>query len=486
MLSETPSGADAEDEAKRARKPSGADFSLQRRRTHDEAVDGPLQKCYDGESGSDSEDGDDDASMFRRASSFMSSLLWAGDGEGGAAAAGEGLKGGQAARADDSGGRAHVSSASTATPGGNASMQRKLSDLESVRDPDALFGGCDRRASAKAVDEQLGTDLVGAQERLPTALRGIRRDLWSTRVPAKPRALDARAKALDTVPDLEAALTRPTLVMDPSSPWHREAALAAEDMPANASGAGLLARAIRAASAAKAPVSPRRRAEFVLHVVVHRAIALPDVQLVGVQDPYIRVGVCGARAPSGGRMTGAGGIKHLSECVHGFHGEVAADEERPFDGAAAAKQPSVIPAQWKRTTHIPSGGTDPSWADSTVDGGLEYQSHMLFPLDAYFRGGTSVAACVLLQVWNANVTTSDELIGVACVNVPGTRVDIKHNEARPTPHKLDKGGEIECSVFLSRNFFYDDNGRHDQVSIGQTILQLLGESDSSDGSDNGE
>ena len=110
---------------------------------------------------------------------------------------------------------------------------------------------------------------------------------------------------------------------------------------------------------------------------------------------------------------------------------------------------------------------------------------MLFPLDAYFRGGTSVAACVLLQVWNANVTTSDELIGVACVNVPGTRVDIKHSEARPTPRKLDKGGEIECSVFLSRNFFYDDDGRHDQVSIGQTILQLLGESDS-DGSDNGE
>ena len=90
-----------------------------------------------------------------------------------------------------------------------------------------------------------------------------------------------------------------------------------------------------------------------------------------------------------------------------------------------------------------------------------------------------MAACVLLQVWNANVTTADEMMGVVCVNVPGTRVDHKHSDARPTPRKLDKGGEIECSIFISKNFYYDESGNEaEHLGVGQTILQLLGDSDS--------
>ena len=151
------------------------DCSLQRRRTHDEAVDGPLQKVpYSDDD--DNSDGDgcseeshrrngEDAGIFHRASLFVTGLLWSrGD-------AGVESDDGGADRQQTGGSSGNLSGDATSAP------QRMLSSRDPACDPDALFSGCDRRASALAVDEQLGTDLVGAQQRLPQAMQGVRRDL---------------------------------------------------------------------------------------------------------------------------------------------------------------------------------------------------------------------------------------------------------------------------------------------------------------------
>ena len=258
------------------------------------------------------------------------------------------------------------------------------------------------------------------------------------------------------------------------------------------------------------PGSPRRRARYVLHVLVLRAFDLVDVQLIGPQDPYVRAAIVRrtVEAESGGgactiaeaeqeaaqeaeqEAAGTvlrGGIRAALGRVDmkAQNETVKMDAMDSMDGVAGSAEQVVSPdaqrasdypkqEQWERTAYIVGGGTAPRWDDSTVDAGQEHKSHLLFPVDRFLvncgagtRPKLASQTILRLEVWNANLVT-DERIGAAEVSLPPLSVEHSHDAAARQHHvALDTGGELLCQLYFSRNYYFHDEGQDEHCMQSQ-------------------
>jgi Ca2+-binding EF-hand superfamily protein len=159
-----------------------------------------------------------------------------------------------------------------------------------------------------------------------------------------------------------------------------------------------------------------------LKVVVYEAQGLPDIQLFGTQDPYVRVSLV-------------------------YEGEASAAQN---EGAASV-----------RCCAVDSGGTDPSWVrlDSKVEGATaETGSVLRLPLSPELHSAIQEESSpprmcsLLLEIWNENAMTDDEIIGSTRLRLTagglGT-ASVAFVEIGNTKwYDLDHGGRVRCHVGL--------------------------------------